>query len=118
MAGVTEQNQSLTDLMKQLLDGFNTLKAGQIETQEAVRGIQARTEAMEARVVDAARQAAATPPPGAAPSTNHAAATTAAAAIPPGAATTMDPSSSLGMLHEMGYGAHDRRAAIIKNAMI
>jgi hypothetical protein len=97
--------------MKQLLDGFNTLKAGQIETQEAVRGIQARTEAMEARVVDAARQAAATPPPGAAPSTNHAAATTAAAAIPPGAATTMDPSSSLGMLHEMGYGAHDRRAA-------
>ncbi|KAM0908783.1 hypothetical protein ACQ4PT_015259 [Festuca glaucescens] len=79
MAEVTQQNQSLTDLMKELLDGFNVLKAGQIETQEAVRGLQVRTDAMEARAVEAARQMAA-PPSG-----------VAAAAAPPPAATPPAP---------------------------
>jgi hypothetical protein len=50
MAEVTEQSLGLTDLMKQLLDGFNTLKAGQAEMQEALRGIQARTDAVERRI--------------------------------------------------------------------
>lgn len=116
MAEVTEQSQGLTDLMKQILDGFNVLKAGQIETQEAVRGIQARTDAMEARMIEAARQvvtplanaAAATVLPTAAPPPSTAPSTTVA---PPGAASASDPFLSSGMPREMGYGSSDRRAA-------
>jgi hypothetical protein len=37
MAGVTEQTQGMTDMMKKILDGFNDLKASQIETHEALR---------------------------------------------------------------------------------
>lgn len=118
MAEVTEQGQGLTDLMKQLLDGFNTLKAGQAETQEAIRGIQLRTDAMEVRMVEAARQAVAAPPGVAPVPVPHPAATspgtssaTAPSSMtpPPSVPPPTNSTSLLGMPREMGYGLSDRR---------
>ena len=43
MAGMAEQNQGMNNMMKQILDGFNELKANHIKTREALRAIQART---------------------------------------------------------------------------
>jgi hypothetical protein len=51
MAEVSEQSVGLTDMMKQLMESFNDLKANQIETREALRGIQARTEAVEVHLL-------------------------------------------------------------------
>jgi hypothetical protein len=48
MAGVIEQSQGMTDMMKQLLDDFNDLKAHQIEMRETLCKIRVRTEAVEA----------------------------------------------------------------------
>jgi hypothetical protein len=47
-------------MMKQLLDGFNTLKAGQIGIQEAVREICERTAAKESHAAEIEKMARAT----------------------------------------------------------
>jgi hypothetical protein len=51
-----------TELMKQLLNGFNDLKAHQIETREALKEIRMRTEAVEAQAAGLERQASSAPP--------------------------------------------------------
>nr|XP_051211101.1 uncharacterized protein LOC127328548 [Lolium perenne] len=114
MAEVTEQSLGLTDLMKQLLDGFNTLKAGQAETQEALRGIQARTDAVEARIAEAVAHTP--PPPAPSPMAMGAGATMASthpsssSSTPPSGTTS---TSLLGMPCEMGYGQIDHRDPLL-----
>ena len=66
MAEASEQSRALTDMMKQLLDGFNDLKAKQIKTQEAVREIRVHTEAVEAQAIERGARTtpiSSTPPP-------------------------------------------------------
>ena len=61
MASATEQGQALTNMMNQLLDGFNDLNASQIETREALREVQARTEAVEAYTAEIDKRIASAP---------------------------------------------------------
>jgi hypothetical protein len=52
MAEVSEQSQGLTEMIKQLMESFNNLKANQIETREALHVIQARTKAAEMKAAE------------------------------------------------------------------
>jgi hypothetical protein len=62
MLGVTELTQGLTDMMKQLMESVNDLKANQIETQETLCSIQDRSEAMEAQVAEFECRSTSSPP--------------------------------------------------------
>jgi hypothetical protein len=60
--GMTELTQGLTDMMNQLMESVNDLKANQIETRETLCSIQSRTEAMEAQVAEFECRSTSSPP--------------------------------------------------------
>ena len=95
-----EQNQALTDMMKQLLDGFNDLKAKQIETREAIDEIRARTEAVEARAAGIGERTAPTPP-------------TPPSPTDPGTSTHTPRAMESSSPPFVGPGSHDHRAATL-----
>ena len=92
-----EQNQGLNDMMRQLLDEFRDLKATQIETREAIREIQVRTEAVEAQTAAFERRAASAP-------------ATPTAPVDPGSSAGVLRPSTAPPLGDLGVGSHDHRA--------
>ena len=120
MAEAQEQS-GLSDLMKQLLEKVNDLQAGQIQNQDEMRGIRARTDAMEARIVEpsagvtaatAATAAGSAPPPIAtAPPMSTTSSAPGGVASSSGTASAAESFYSTGMPRDMGYGSSDHRVA-------